>query len=231
MRPRATAIPESGDASQLSTTVAFDGSQPPRPVGHYSYAVATDSWTWGDGLYAMHGYSPREVPATTEFLLSHKHPDDRARAFGVLEQACRDGAAFSCYHRIIDRDSQVRSVLSVGQGIKDDTGQVERVEGFFVDLTEVRRDETQAEVTATLQRMATNRETIDLAKGMLMLAQGCPADDAFQALRRCSQDANIKLHEVAARLVEAVHTGAVQGDDLTAFLENLKDEPGEPDSP
>ncbi len=211
--------------------MAFDGSQPPRPVGHFAYDVATDSWSWGDGLYAMHGYSPREVPATTEVLLSHKHPDDRARAFGVLEQASRDGAAFSCYHRIVDRNLKVRSVLSVGQGVKDSTGRVERVEGFFVDLTEVRRDETQAEVTATLQRMTTNRETIDLAKGMLMLALGCEADVAFQILRRSSQDANTKLHDVAARLVGAVRTGAVGSHAMVEFLDGLKSERGPSDVP
>jgi len=206
----------------MTTTVAFDGSQAPRPVGHFTYVVAQDLWSWGDGLYAMHGYSPREVPATTEVLLSHKHPDDRARAFEVLEQAAQDGKAFSCYHRIIDRDLEVRSVLSVGHGVKDADGRVERVEGFFVDLTQVRHDETQADVTTALERIATNRETIDLAKGMVMLALGCDADTAFQVLRRYSQDANTKLHDVAGRLVDAVGPDVSDSHRVVPFLDGLK---------
>lgn len=213
-------------SSQLVAAVAFDGTQPGRPVGRFVYVVATDTWSWGDGLYAMHGYSPREVPATTEVLLSHKHPDDRARAFGVLEQVIRDGEAFSCYHRIIDRELRVRSVLSVGHGVTAPSGQVERVEGYFVDLTQVRHDETQAGVTAALEAMATTRETIDLAKGIVMLALGCGADTAFGILRRCSQDTNTKVHDLARRLVELVGTGEVDSDRLVQLLDGLTGERG-----
>ena len=206
----------------MTTTVAFDGSQAGRPVGHFTYVVARDEWSWADALYEMHGYSPREVPATTEVLLAHKHPDDRARAFGVLEQTVEDGEAFSCYHRIIDRELRVRSVLSVGHGVKDAEGRVERVEGFFVDLTQVRHDETQAEVTTALERISTNRETIDLAKGMIMLALGCDAGTAFEVLRRCSQDANTKVHDVAGALVGAVGTDVAGSDHVLPFLASLQ---------
>ena len=207
----------------MTTTVAFDGSQAGRPVGHFTYVVTEDRWSWADGLYEMHGYAPREVPATTEVLLAHKHPDDRARAFGVLEQAIEDGEAFSCYHRIIDRDLQVRSVLSVGHGVKDGEGRVARVEGFFVDLTQVRHDETQAEVTTALERITTNRETIDLAKGMIMLALGCDAGTAFEVLRRRSQDANTKLHDVAGALVDAVGTDVADSRRVLPFLDGLQE--------
>ena len=61
-------------------SVSFDGSQPAGDVGHYTYSVADDAWTWSDGMYTLHGYAPREVPATTDVLLRHKHPDDRSRA-------------------------------------------------------------------------------------------------------------------------------------------------------
>lgn len=210
------------ESRQMATTVTFDGSQPTRPAGHFAYDVANDRWSWGDGLYAMHGYSPREVPATTDVLLSHKHPDDRARASGVLEQVVRDGEPFSCYHRIVDRDLRVRSVLSVGHGIRDSAGQVAKVEGFFVDLTQVRHDETQAGVAAALQGIATTRETIDLAKGMVMLALGCDGDAAFQVLRQRSQDTNTKVHDVARRLVEQVGSGEADTHGLARLLDDPK---------
>jgi hypothetical protein len=183
--------------------LAFDGSQPTRPVGYYTYSVPDGTWTWSDGVYLLHGFAPHEVPATTDVLLRHKHPDDRTRTFEVMETAIADGEPFSCYHRIIDRHERIRSVLSVGRGIKDAQGQVERLEGYFVDLTEVRRSETQAEVETALARIAEHREVIDLAKGMVMLAAGCDADTAFGVLRRASQQANIKVHAIAHRIVDA----------------------------
>jgi hypothetical protein len=199
-------------------TPAFDGSQPSGPVGYYTYTVANGTWSWSDEVYALHGYAPREVPATTEVLLSHKHADDRVRTFEVMERALSDGGPFSCYHRIVDRNEQVRSVLSVGRGVMRSDGSVERLEGFFVDLTEVRRTETQAEVEAALARIAEHREVIDEAKGMVMLAAQCGADEAFDLLRRASQHTNVKLHEIARGLVSAVGTRLRSADDVMALL-------------
>ena len=204
-----------------TTTVAFDGSQTPQAVGHFTYDVAQDRWTWSEALYAMHGYAPGEVPATTGVLAHHKHPDDRTRAVEVLEKVVEDGEPFSCYHRVIDTSDRVRSVLSVGHGLKDVSGQVEVVEGFFVDLTDARRDETQVEVESALARIAVHRETIDVAKGMVMLAVGCDADAAFQVLRQCSQSGNVKLHVLADQLVRAATSGALGGEQVRQSLEDV----------
>ena len=116
---------------------ARDESWPRTGVGYYTYLVADDQWSWSDGIYDLHGYIPHAVPATTEVLLRHKHPDDLARAFEVLEKAVTDGQPFRCHHRIIDCDGRVRSVLLVGRGVRDATGRVEQLVGFFVDLTDL----------------------------------------------------------------------------------------------
>jgi hypothetical protein len=203
--------------------LAFDGSQPARAVGHYTYTVADGTWAWSDGVYLLHGFAPHEVPATTDVLLRHKHPDDRTRTYEVMESAIADGEPFSCYHRIIDRHERIRSVLSVGRGIKDAQGRVERLEGYFVDLTEVRRSETQAEVETALARIAEHREVIDQAKGIVMLAASCDADTAFGVLRRASQRANVKVHAIAHRMVDAAGQLGSRETRLAVarFLENV----------
>jgi hypothetical protein len=203
-------------------TVAFDGSQPAGTVGHYTYTVTSGRWSWSDGLYAMHGYHPRDIEPSTEVMLSHKHPDDRSRALAVLEVAVETGEPFSCYHRIIDRMGQVRSVLSVGHGIKGPDGRVTEVVGYFVDLTQVRRDETETAVQDALVRVAEHREAIDEAKGMIMVATGCDSDAAFACLRRYSQEANVKVHDIAHRLVDAVSPDNRGGEFVMAFLDGLK---------
>ncbi len=208
--------------------LAFDGSQYGSPVGYYTYLVADDSWCWSDGVYIMHGYEPRAVPATTELMLQHKHPDDMARSLEVLEKATRDGLPFSSYHRIIDANDHVRSVLSVGRGVMGPDGQVEQVTGFFVDLTEVRRAETQAEVESALVQIAQTRSLIDQAKGMLMVATGCDAEEAFGILRRYSSHKNVKLNDIAGQLVKAVVAQPVHQDrtcreTVMKFLDDVED--------
>jgi hypothetical protein len=184
--------------------LAFDGTQHGSPVGSYTYLIGEGSWTWSDGTYELHGYAPHAVPVTTELMLAHKHPDDRARAFEVLEAVARDGLPFSCYHRIVDAKDNVRSVLSVGHGVPGSDGKVERVTGFFVDLTEVRRSETQAEVESALVRIAETRSCIDQAKGMIMVATGCDSESAFGVLRKYSSHKNVKVNDLARRMVEAI---------------------------
>jgi PAS domain-containing protein len=125
----------------------FDGHPNDTPIGYFTYTVADDHWSWSDGVYQLHGYEPQERPPTTELMLRHKHPDDAARAFDVLERVSRDGRPFSCYHRIINTRNDVRYVLSVGRGLLGTNGRVEQVTGFFVDLTSVRDAEVRQAAT------------------------------------------------------------------------------------
>ena len=67
------------------------------------------------------------------------------------------------------------------------------------------------ESTSTIDRLVTENENlrrklqtlpvIEQAKGILMGRYGIPADDAFEMLRRWSQDTNTKLHLVAQTII------------------------------
>jgi hypothetical protein len=204
---------------------AFDGSQIGPPIGYYTYTVADDHWAWSDGMYELHGYESQGVVVTTELMLQHKHPDDRARALGVLETAVSEGGPFSCYHRIIDQQGRIHSVLAVGRGVGPVHGRVEQLTGFFIDLTELRRSETEADVQQALLGIAEHRAVIEQAKGVVMCALGCDADEAFGILRQHSQDANLKLNDLAHRLVKSVGGGATPSQAcrgvLSGFLAGL----------
>jgi len=69
----------------------------------------------------------------------------------------------------------------------------------------------QGEDAATLQRgLASNRE-IGKAIGMLMALNDLTEAEAFDTLRRVSQEANIKLVDVAAAMVKR-HTRGAAGE-------------------
>jgi GAF domain-containing protein len=52
-----------------------------------------------------------------------------------------------------------------------------------------------------LERMAATRDIIGQAKGMLMAREGVDEEQAFEMLRRASQRLNVKLRDVAQRMV------------------------------
>jgi hypothetical protein len=57
-----------------------------------------------------------------------------------------------------------------------------------------------------LQDAASSRAIVDQAKGILMHALGCSADDALERMRQVSQRSNLRATEVAQRVIDA-HTG------------------------
>jgi AmiR/NasT family two-component response regulator len=63
------------------------------------------------------------------------------------------------------------------------------------------RDETERRLEG-LQRALATRELIGQAQGILMERERLSADQAFDILRVASQRLNVKLLEVAHRLVE-----------------------------
>ncbi|MEP7089623.1 MAG: PAS and ANTAR domain-containing protein [Nocardioidaceae bacterium] len=204
------------------TTPVTQARRPEAPVGHFVYAVAEDRWEWSDGIYILHGFAPRTAPATTAFLLRHKHPDDLARTVEAMRGAVGTGQPFACYHRVVDRQLRIRPVLWVGRGRSGPDGVVDRVTGFFVDLSQIRRDEVQVEVEVALTRIAEHRGVIEQAKGVLMFATGCDAEAAFAILRRHSSTENLKLHDLARRLVDSVgpelHASRESAEELLARL-------------
>lgn len=70
----------------------------------------------------------------------------------------------------------------------------------------IARYEQEAELRARLddaQAQLAARKTIERAKGLLMKSAGVDEDAAYQRLRRMAMDRGLKLHEVAAKVIEA----------------------------
>jgi GAF domain-containing protein len=66
---------------------------------------------------------------------------------------------------------------------------------------------TSEMVNDQLREALATRDLIGQAKGMIMVTNGCDADEAFEVLRRASQHSNRKLRDVAAEMVEELRGG------------------------
>ena len=146
----------------------------------------------------MHGYEPGEVQPTTELVLSHKHPDDLARVNALLKQS---SAPFSSRHRIRTTTGETRRVVVVGDAVTDPEGRIVATQGYYVDVTEAFNADLQQELGDELQVIVAHRAVIEQAKGMLMAIYELDAQSAFGVMTRLSQHFNVKLHDLAAKLV------------------------------
>ncbi|MBN9636565.1 MAG: PAS and ANTAR domain-containing protein [Actinobacteria bacterium] len=132
-------------------------------VGGFRFFVNEQRWVWSDEVARMHGYAPGKVEPTPELLLSHKHPDDRARVAEILERV-RSGGLFSGRHRIIDTSGKTHWMVVVGDHMVDGSGVVIGTQGYYVDVT----DGMQADLTSEVKQVVKSRAVIEQAKGVLM---------------------------------------------------------------
>jgi hypothetical protein len=175
---------------------------PPRRIGRWMYNVRADSWQWSDTFFAVLGFEPGQVRPSAAVLAAHLRPDDADRGFDAVERAFRTGEPFSFYSRMVDAHGTRRTVLLAGHGEPD--GAVHRVHGYLVDLTDAAREASRTDVEEALAGALDHRAVIEQAKGVLMLAHGVEADEAFGLLRAYSQDNNVKVRDVCDRLVQLV---------------------------
>jgi hypothetical protein len=88
-------------SGELSAVDLVIGVGEPQRIGRFKFFLDGQRWEWSDAVARIHGYEPTTLVPTTELLLQHKHPDDRARVAVVLDRVL-SGEPFSSRHRIID---------------------------------------------------------------------------------------------------------------------------------
>ncbi|GAA5079063.1 PAS and ANTAR domain-containing protein [Nocardia iowensis] len=173
----------------------------PQSVGSFRFWFADQRWEWSDEVAAMHGYSPGSVVPTTELLLTHKHPDDRAQVANALAKSIDEGDPFSSRHRIVDTAGHIHHVIVVADHLFDDEGQVAGTAGYYIDVTDTLEHHRQEALDDALPELWASRAVIEQAKGAVMLVYGVSAEQAFRVLSWRSQETNIKLRALASRLV------------------------------
>jgi hypothetical protein len=96
-------------------------------------------------------------------------------------------------------------VLAVGEGVWDGVGEeCEEIHGSLLDVTRALRISYAQDVDDAVRAAARTRAAIEQAKGVLMFTHKVSAEEAFEALRRCSQATNVKVRDVAESVMVAV---------------------------
>jgi PAS domain S-box-containing protein len=170
-------------------------------VGRFRYITRDDRWEWSNELARMYGYEPGRVKPTTELLLAHKPPEDRAVLAELIDRVRRYGMAFGNRFRLIDTHGDVRVVVVVGNPLLDGEGKMAGAAGFYVDITEQFHADVRKQLTDSVTEVTERRAVINQALGILMLRYGINAEDAFGLLTKLSQQSNTKLRIIAEHLV------------------------------
>ncbi|MGW5573364.1 PAS and ANTAR domain-containing protein [Nocardia thailandica] len=177
----------------------------PAGVGTFTFWFDSSRWEWSPEVFRMHGYAPGEVEPTTELLLSHKHPEDRDVVAGLITRTIAEGHPFSSRHRFLDTAGRVHTVMVVADRVLDDRGDPIGTTGYYLDLSDTvdaaAEDAAGEAISDAVGEVVAARAVIEQAKGVLMRMYRINAGQAFKVLVWRSQETNIKLRDVAARVV------------------------------
>lgn len=145
-----------------------------------------------------------DAARTGESFYAHDLADDpRWPRFGpvAVEQGVRSVLAFSL-------SAERPSALNIYGGMPSAFGGTDRAKGqLFATLARLALNAAEVQAAdqfkhAGLTEALRTRELIGQAQGILMERERITSHQAFEVLRRASQHLNVKLREVAARLVE-----------------------------
>jgi hypothetical protein len=151
----------------------------------------------GPALDALRTGEPAICPDTLE---EARWPEYAAAALrqGVrcsLSLADRSGAAAVCLSLFSAR----RRTLGA-----ESVAVAERLVAFGTALVDVASEYGEARrAEQQLRDAAESRAQVDQAKGVLMHALGCSADEALQHMRQISQARNMRVTEIASRIIDS----------------------------
>jgi PAS domain S-box-containing protein len=107
-------------------------------IGSWEWDVPSNRVVWSKELFRIYGLDHGSFKASFEGFLERVHPEDRAHAKQVVEQALVDRKPFTFDHRVIRPDGSIRTVHARGEVLTDEDGRSARMVGTGQDVTEQR---------------------------------------------------------------------------------------------
>lgn len=123
-------------------SVLFDKTQRTAQIGGWALDLATQTLTWTDETYRIHGLSPNECAPTVESAIEWYAPRSRTIIREAVNEAVGQGTPFDLELQIVAKGGVTRWVRVTGQ-CEEEEGQVHRVSGIFQNVTERRGLETE----------------------------------------------------------------------------------------
>ncbi len=132
-------------------------------MGSWDWDWTNGDWMWDEGQYRIFGVDPKAFVVTTTNVETLLHPADLGQLRKVMARFNRGERSYEAEFRVTRPDGEVRWCAGTAAATVDRTGQVVRVSGVTVDITERKRAEERQNLLA--------REVDHRAKNALALAQ------------------------------------------------------------
>jgi len=129
-------------------------------LGSWEWDVKKDILVWSSELYSIYELDEKTFIPTYEGFMKYIHPDDVEYVNSIIDNALRSKEKFSFYHRIITPTGKIKISKSQGEVFTDENGEVVRMFGTGLDITEIREAENKIRISEEELRK-TNEKLIE----------------------------------------------------------------------
>jgi PAS domain S-box-containing protein len=151
---------ERAQQAQQESEARLHLAQGAAKAGAWEWDLSTNGNTWSEEVWKLYGLAPHSVAPSYQAWLAVVHPDDRARAEQVTQEAARGGSELDLEWRVREADGSERWLMSRGQPIRDVRGErVARYLGIVLDITERKR--VEGERARLLEEIERQRALLD----------------------------------------------------------------------
>lgn len=119
-------------------------------LGIWEWDVNTNDIYWSDELKDLYGLAKAENAGTYEDYLARINVDDRDLLSDRVTRAIEQGEAYSIEHRVTSSDGTNRWVLGKGRPVYNKQGELEKISGIAIDITEQKEREEQLHFQANI---------------------------------------------------------------------------------
>ncbi|MGI0485225.1 sensor histidine kinase [Pantanalinema rosaneae CENA516] len=127
-------------------------------IGNWDYDLSSQTLTWSDETYRLLGLDPTQPEPSYPEFLDRVHPDDRPPLLAAMQHAIATGTAYDLDLRLIHTDSSIRHLAMKGQPFRNLAGQVTRLFGAMLDITERK----QAEIAVQTLNQELSKSVVEL---------------------------------------------------------------------
>ncbi|HEY4619217.1 MAG TPA: PAS domain S-box protein [Flavobacterium sp.] len=205
------------EVNLLNSNNLLDESQSIAKTGSWKFDLITKDLIWSKGNYKIFEFE--ELPANRLYAAYRKllRPETLARLDKAIEKSVSTGQNFEFLTDITFSDNRVKYILTLGQLIKNEFGEIVAAQGSTQDITEKTLAEQNLINSNTLldesQRIAkigswkfnTITKDLMLSKGHSTIFEldGVPADQLYNAYRaRIHDDDLAKLDEFDKNVIK-----------------------------
>jgi PAS domain S-box-containing protein len=124
------------EAALKESAVRFHQALTAAQAGAWEVNLLTGEHTWSEELWTLFGFEPGSIKPSFDAWLETVHPDDRADARRHMEETVRTGTGFVYEWRMPNQNGKERWLMSRCTPLCNDDGQVTRLIGIVIDITE-----------------------------------------------------------------------------------------------